>query len=333
MTFRVRLQPSQHEFDCEPGDNLVDAALRSGFSIDYGCSSGSCGDCKARLISGQLQNCRPHDFRLTEQEKADGWFLPCRASAASDLVLEAHEAGSVRDIPMQQIDAKVTKLDRRGEDFMILHLRTPRSSTLRFMAGQRVDLTLPDGHQHRSPIASCPCNGMQLQFHLFRVSDGAFAQSAFKTLKPGQKVHIQGPHGRFTLDDESRHPLVFIAFESSFAATMSLIEHAISLDPDRPMQLFWLARTRHCHYLANQCRAWQDSLERFEYHPMLTEESGFAQALEQITKQITAQIDPARVEVYITGPVELSRLAATQLPAQGVSSDRIYLDLPNPEPA
>lgn len=325
MTFRVRLEPSQHEFDCEPTDNLVEAALRSGFAIDYGCSSGGCGDCKARLISGELANRQPHDFRISEQEKADGWFLPCRASAGSDLVIEAHEAGSVKDMPFQEIEAKVTKLERRGEDFMILHLRTPRSRNLRFMAGQRVDLTLPDGQQHRSPVASCPCNGMQLQFHLFRVENDAFAECAFKTLKTGQKVLLQGPHGRFTLDDDSTRPLVFIAFESSFAATMSLIEHAISLDPDRPMQLFWLARTRHCHYMANQCRAWEGSLDQFEYRPMLTEETRFADALEEISDHI----DPEQAEVYVTGPIELSRLASLHLPVRGVTGDRLYLDLPS----
>ncbi len=328
MSYRIRLLPSDHSFVAEQREALLDAALRAGVAVEYGCSTGSCGDCKARLLDGQLADCKHHDFRLSELERQQGWFLPCRCSAASDLIVEAVEAGGVEDIPEQEIQAKINKIERRGEDFVVLHLRTPRSQTLRFMAGQRVELVLENGLSHRSPVASCPCNGMLLQFHVFHVQGDPFAEYVFNQLRSGEKIAVVGPKGRFTLDDDSARPLVFITFETGFAATKSLLEHAISLDEDRFMHLFWLARTNHCHYMENLCRSWADSLDDFHYSPLLSPEDGFRRYLQEIAAGL---VDAGSVDIYVTGPVELSLLALDVLPAFGVDPKRIFTDLPGAE--
>ena len=43
MTAHVKIQPSGREFFVDGNDNLLEAALRAGMSLDYGCSIGSCG--------------------------------------------------------------------------------------------------------------------------------------------------------------------------------------------------------------------------------------------------------------------------------------------------
>jgi CDP-4-dehydro-6-deoxyglucose reductase len=45
----------------------------------------------------------------------------------------------------------------------LLTLRTPRSKTLQFMAGQDVELSFA-GNTSRYPLASCPCHGMTLEY-------------------------------------------------------------------------------------------------------------------------------------------------------------------------
>ena len=66
MTARVRILPSRHEFTAEGNDTILDAALRSGLALDYGCSNGNCGLCKAHVVSGETSKLRPHDYRITE---------------------------------------------------------------------------------------------------------------------------------------------------------------------------------------------------------------------------------------------------------------------------
>ena len=56
MSAHVTIQPSGHEFFVEGTDTLLDAALRNGVSLNYGCSNGNCGDCKARVVSGEAHS-------------------------------------------------------------------------------------------------------------------------------------------------------------------------------------------------------------------------------------------------------------------------------------
>jgi CDP-4-dehydro-6-deoxyglucose reductase len=68
MTAHVQVKPSGREFFVDGNDSLLEAALRSGLSLDYGCSIGSCGKCKARILSGQAHRTRHSDYALTAAE-------------------------------------------------------------------------------------------------------------------------------------------------------------------------------------------------------------------------------------------------------------------------
>ena len=42
--------------ECNPGDNLLEAARRVNVAIDAPCSgNGSCGKCRVKLISGEVE--------------------------------------------------------------------------------------------------------------------------------------------------------------------------------------------------------------------------------------------------------------------------------------
>ena len=96
----------------------------------------------------------------------------------------------------------------------------------------------------------------------------------FDGLRKGTEVTLRGPCGDFTLDEESLRPLVFIAWESGFAAVSSLIDHAIQKDENRSVDLYWLSAIPRGHYLSNYCRAWRDALDDFRYHSIDLEPAG-----------------------------------------------------------
>lgn len=259
MSHTVRLLPSGRTFQAESQETVLEAALRSGVDLPYRCAGGSCGECKARLVSGEPGHVDFHEYALTEAEKLSGTVLLCSIHAGSDLVVETGEPSVV---PLQHIGARVAGRQEAG-NYSLLQLRTPRTRTLRFLAGQYVRLTLPNGYRVNKPIASCPCNGMLLQFHLHHAED-APRDAQLSSLRVGEPVEVEGPYGSFTFDETSSRPAVMVAENSGFAPIKSLIEHAIALEWPQPMQLFWLAE-QGSHYLANLCRAWGDALDGFEY--------------------------------------------------------------------
>ena len=154
MVAHVLVTPSQREFFVEGSDTLLDAALRAGLALNYGCSNGNCGLCKARIVSGQAKKVRNHDYVLSEAEKSAGVVLMCSNTAVNDLVIEAQEAGSAREIPLQQIAARVKATERLADDIMLLHLQTPRTRRLRFLAGQYVTLQAGEAPPVDYPVAS-----------------------------------------------------------------------------------------------------------------------------------------------------------------------------------
>jgi CDP-4-dehydro-6-deoxyglucose reductase len=265
VSFEITVQPSGHRFEAEPSESLLEAGLRAGLNLDHQCATGSCGRCLARLLSGDVAYGHA-DYPITETDRAQGRFLMCRTRAAGDVSIEAHEAGSAAEILPQLVQARVGKVERLQDDMVQLTLRTPRSQALHFLAGQGVELRF-DGLDARTlSIASCPCDGIQLRFHVRRRDGDPFTDFVFDEVRRGHELELRGPCGDFTLDEASARPLVFVAWESGFAPVGSLIDHAIQKDENRSIDLYWLSAIPGGHYLSNYCRAWRDVLDDFRYH-------------------------------------------------------------------
>jgi CDP-4-dehydro-6-deoxyglucose reductase len=285
MSYKISIKPSGHSFEIEPSETLLQAGLRAGLNLGHNCANGSCGECRARLVSGTVAPQSHFDYRFSELEKEQGWFLMCSCRAAADALIEVHEPGSAAEIPEQQVRAKVSRIEHLQDDVIQLTVRAPRSGGLQFLAGQGVALRF-DGLQPQTlPIASCPCDSMQLRFHLRRRAGDPFSAFVFRRLRKGGDVLLQGPCGDFTLDEESSRPLVFVAWESGFAPVSSLIDHAIQKDENRSIDLYWLSSIPRGHYLSNYCRAWRDVLDDFRYHSIDLQPAG-GDSLEQVIKRI-----------------------------------------------
>lgn len=321
----IKVLPSGHEFRALEEETLLDAALRSGLNIDYSCSSGSCGDCHARLVEGQLGREENHDYNFSARQKAQGMFLLCTAHAAGDLVIEAGEAKSAADIPHQRIRTKVGKVEAGGELLRILQLKTPRTTPLRFLAGQHVELTLPGVGSLDSSIASCPCNGSQLQFHIPYDRGLPFVRQVFDGLRHGSEVVVDGPFGEMTLDDDSQRPLLMVAQDHELAPVKSLIEHAINLDVAQPVRLFWLVGEVG-HYLENHCRSWGEALDDYRFLPLSYDAGqGEAQQVAQLLASIAVEIPQLQAwDIYCAGSSAFNEVLHQGLIAAGADPQRLF---------
>ena len=327
MSAHVQVRPTGHEFFIEGNDTLLEAALRAGLSVDYGCSGGACGKCKAKVVSGEVRRVCHSDYALTAAEKAAGVMLMCCNTAVADLVIEAREASGAADVPLQSIEARVKAVTPLGEAMRLVHLQTPRTNRLRFLAGQSVRLLLPGGAAAELAVASCPCDDRNLQFHVPRQAAGAFGDAVFSGLAAGDAVRIDGPRGDFVLDEESTRPLVFIAADTGFAPVKSLIEHAMALEAAPAIHLAWIASRPGGHYLDNLCRSWREALDDFHYHGVSAE--GDLARGEVIQRAIGPWLDalPAgdSCDLYVAGPEGFLAAARHLLLEQGRPGARVRI--------
>ena len=97
----------------------------------------------------------PTDYALSDIERAQGYVLSCaHSSASSELTLETLEAAGPDDIPPQESPRRSAP-SSLAHDTLLLHLQTPRSQRLRFLAGQRVTLGGPR-RRACAPISPLP---------------------------------------------------------------------------------------------------------------------------------------------------------------------------------
>ena len=264
MSAHVTIQPSGHEFFVDGNDTLLEAALRNGVSLSYGCSNGNCGECKARVVSGEVKKVHAHDYVLKQAEKDAGVILLCAYAPVNDVVIEANVA-EARDIPLQRITAKVKSVEVFNPQIAALHILAPRSQRLRYLGGQSIEVGV-NGVSGRYAIASCPCEDRHIEVQIPHHPDDAFAEALFTRLKANDTVEVEGPFGEFVLDEDSPRPVIFLAFGAGFAPIKSLIQHAMSLELAESMDLHWLADEAGL-YQDNLCRAWTDALDNFNYVP------------------------------------------------------------------
>ncbi len=327
----VTVQPGGHDFFIDGPDSVLEGALRAGVPLSYGCSGGNCGLCKARLISGQIKKTRLHDYVLTEADKRNGLFLMCSSTAVTDIVIEASVAGGVQDIPFQQIPATVKSITHLTPDIALLHLQTPRTNRLRFLAGQSADLLLGKSLKAELAIASCPCDDRNILFHVQRISGNLFSDYVFNRLKNHDVVDIEGPHGEFILYEKSTRPLYFIAFDTGFAPIKSLIEHAMSLEAAEAIHLYWIGSHESSIYLPNVGRAWADALDNFFYtqivanfdlaNPAGTREESLKIILQGILK---AQPNVTAGDIYIAGAESANQICEQFFLDLGLPKTRVF---------
>jgi CDP-4-dehydro-6-deoxyglucose reductase len=269
MPSQITLRPSGHVFHAQDGETVLEAALREGYRLPYGCRNGSCGSCKGKVAAGSVDHGKSQDTALNASERAAGMALFCQARPCSDLIIECREIGAVKDIPVKTLPCRVQSLERVAPDVMRIRLRLPASERLQFLAGQYIDILLRDGTRRSLSLANPPHDDGLLELHL-RNYGGPFSTRVFTQMKEKDILRFEGPLGTFYLREDSIKPAVLVAGGTGFAPVKAIIEHAIHNKLKRPLLLYRGARHAADLYLNELPEAWQRE-HGITYVPVLSD--------------------------------------------------------------
>ena len=325
--YDVTLDPSGGTFLAGPDESILDAALRQGVRLPYGCRNGACGACRGRILAGKVHIAGAAGRRgLTERELHAGWSLLCQARASSDLriAVRTGDAGSgVRTLP-----ARVASRTPLAHDVMELRLALPPTERLAFRAGQYIDILLRDGRRRAFSLANCPADDEHLVLHIRHVPGGAFSGRVFDALEDRALLRLQGPLGSFFLRTESALPVIFLAGGTGFAPIKAIIENALTGPSRREMHLYRGVRSERDLYLPDLPREWARSVPRFRYIPVLSEpESGWSGRTGFVHEAVLADFpDLSGYEVYASGPPLMVRATRECFPERGLDLERLFYD-------
>ena len=275
MPYQITIQPSGHVFFAQSGETVLQAALREGFPLPYGCRNGACGTCKGKIIQGTVDFGSHNEDTLTELEKRAGMALFCCASPLSDLVIECREIGAIKDIKVKTLPCRVNKLERVAPNVMVISLKLPTNERLQFLAGQYIDIFMKNGKRRSFSLANAPHDDELLQLHVRNYPGGTFAEHVFTQMKERDILRFEGPLGTFFLREDSDKPIIFVASGTGFAPVKSILEHIFYVrNPrgnERQMVLYWGNRTKADLYMADLAGSWQEEHDNFTFIPVLSE--------------------------------------------------------------
>lgn len=327
MSFNVTVAPSGHQFEVEPGEPILDAAIRQGVALPYGCRGGRCGACVAPVIKGQVSY--PGDIRPEALEgQPEDRCAPCAALAESDLTIELPELESAADIEVKTLPCRVQKIEHLAHDVVRLYLKLPDNQRLQFMAGQYLDFILADGRHRAFSIANAPHDDEFIELHIRHVDGGEFTDWVFEKMQDKTILRIEAPHGSFVLDEASPRPMLFVGGGTGFAPLKGQIEHALEMGIDRPMTLYWGVRALRDLYLPDLPEQWAREHENFRFVPVLSEpdddwqgRSGFVH--QAVLEDISNLADH---DIYLAGPPVMVRSGRDAFREAGVPDAQMHYD-------
>jgi len=325
MSFTVRTVPGGHEFQTQAGETLLEAALRQGVGLPYGCRNGRCGSCSAAIVDGAVTY--PSGKTDALEGQPEGTCLTCQAVPESDVVLQVAELESITDVEPRIIPCRVAKKDQLSHDVVRLYLKLPDNQRLRFFAGQYLDFILRDGRKRAFSIANAPHDDELIELHVRHVPGGEFTDYVFECMEERTILRILAPLGTFVLREHSERPTIFIGGGTGFAPIKGMIENAFHIGVERPMHLYWGVRSRRDLYSDLPDR-WVREYANFAYTPVLSEPDADWQGRAGFVHEavITDHPDMSGFDVYLSGPpvmVEAGRLA---FEARGLSVDHMFSD-------
>jgi CDP-4-dehydro-6-deoxyglucose reductase len=181
------------------------------------------------------------------------------------------ELAGAKDLAIRTLPCRVERIDKRADEVAILYLKLPAGERLQFLAGQYVAVLLKDGKRRSFSLANAPHDDQFLELHVRKTPGGAFSRFVFEEMKERAILRFEGPLGTFFLREDSDKPMVFVAGGTGFAPIKAMIEHAFHQGVDRPMILYWGARSPKDLYLAEVPSQWQQAHANFTYIPVISE--------------------------------------------------------------
>ncbi len=274
MSFTVTVQPSGTSFVVERDEPILQAAIRQGVGLPYGCKDGACGSCKCRMLEGRVIHGAHQQKALNADEEGAGFILTCQAAPQTDVVIEARTVPGAGEYAIRKLPSRVVSIEKPTHDVAVLKLQLPANDLFQYRAGQFVEFILRDGSRRSYSMANAPhtiVDKPQLELHVRHLPGGKFTDHVFGAMKEKDILRVEGPFGSFFLREDSDKPIVLLASGTGLAPIKAIVDHMIWKGSQRKAVLYWGCRSKADLYLNDWAEAAAAKMPTLRYVPVLSE--------------------------------------------------------------
>ncbi|MFW2381065.1 MAG: 2Fe-2S iron-sulfur cluster-binding protein [Acidimicrobiales bacterium] len=333
----IRLLPSGKEVRPEPGDTVLAALERQGFAMPNNCRAGACGECRTKLVTGEVDQGMVLDMALSEADRAEGYRLMCMAkptSAEIEIEFGTDDAKPLLFPPRERILCVVTDLVARTPRIREVRLR-PVGDPIRYWPGQY--LMVGDERKGAPPrpysIANAPRNDGEVTLLVSHVEDGKTSTWIHEELAIGDRVTVAGPFGTFIGDPGTDTPVLCLAAGSGLAPILALTDAALRRGFARPVTIVYSARTPDDVFDQGLIAWWTAKHRRFSFLPTYTgsapENAKYSGRIPAILP--TLKSDLSDHSVYIAGSPEFVDDCAAAARALGAPDEQVFVERYHPQ--
>ncbi|ORW22919.1 hypothetical protein AWC18_06360 [Mycolicibacter nonchromogenicus] len=325
----LTVEPFGVSLNVAPEEKLLQAILRNGNYVPFGCNHGGCGTCAARVIDGDLEQDPRTRATLDEQARATGHVLLCSTRLLSDTATIDVTASGISEeefagAPTHDVTLVVERLVSFTPELHTLTLSAPPPPWAH-RPGQFLHIELPDRTGWRAYSIASHDQESSLEFVIRSVPGGAFT-TALDDIRPGDTLRIRGPFGSFQLRTSHR-PKLFIGSGAGIGPIRALVHSLLQVPGHPPAELVHIARTAAELVFQDEFAALADADDDFTYHPLLPPAGG--RSADHVTAWISGRTAAAQLrsaEAYLCGPDRFVDTVAEALCTAGLRSRYLAAD-------
>jgi CDP-4-dehydro-6-deoxyglucose reductase, E3 len=262
-----------HSFAVAQDETLLEAGERHALSMPFACRGGTCGTCRATLVSGQVAMPPTSEICLTQAQVEAGEILLCVARPVNDVEIICPDVrpASAGDGPRA---FTVTACERPAVDVLILRLQSADGLPVDYAPGQFVNI-LSEREGSRSYSIATPRSPTGIiDLHVRLKPDGQFTPWLFSCAAPGMALTLTPAFGRFQIDESDTGARLFVASGTGFAPVRAMLEDLFRRRDKLPKWLYWGGRRPADLYQDAIARRWTKLYPEFRYVPVISDAHG-----------------------------------------------------------
>jgi aquacobalamin reductase/NAD(P)H-flavin reductase len=212
---------------------------------------------------------------------------------------------------------------------ILLHPDSP----VEFKAGQYLMVVMGEKDKRPFSIASSPCrNEGELELHIGAAEENAYASEVVEKMKlalaKDRSIVIDAPHGDAWLQDSER-PIILIAGGTGFSYVRSILDHCVSQKIDKPIYLYWGARSDIQLYAFEEMEVLSKKYSNIHFIPVVESAPNIWNGkVGNVLSAVKADFDSlADFDIYIAGRFEMAGAAREEFSLEREANrERIFGD-------
>lgn len=315
-------------FQVQPGEKLLDAALRCGVQLPLDCREGVCATCRGRCESGSITMEYIDEDALSEAEQQQGDMLACQTELSSPCTFFFDVESSRCNISQQCYSGQVSDINIEGDRVATLAIVPDAGQPeLHYLPGQYARIQVPGSEQSRAfSWASAPDPAAPMRFLIRLLPQGAMSDYLRQRCRPGDRISFTAPFGAFYLREVTR-PLLLIAGGTGLSPLLSMLESLADGGCSQPVRLWYCVSKVADISSRVQLEELTQRLADFRYEVVVSRpDDGWQGKRGRITAVLEAGALQQPFDAYLCGPPAMVEATCDWLNTHPVAEHQVWFE-------